>query len=187
MCFSQIGNILRQIDANNGEHEDSLLTRCIELSTTGGRPKSYAEVDVDREELAFTVKNLLGAGSDTTATTLCVAVLELANRHDIQARLQAEVDDVIGSSRQPSLIDESNMPYMEAFILETLRRHPVAPLSLIRQTTCDTNIGEVFIPANTMVSENIECFYLNHVMDNPNTDSMMLYTTHKSLMRTCIA
>ena len=24
-------------------------------------------------------------------------------------------------------------------------------------------------------------------MDNPNTDSMMLYTTHKSLMRTCIA
>ena len=100
----------------------------------------------------------------------CAAVLELVNRPDIQPRLQAEVDDVIGSSRRPSLVNEANMRYMEAFILETMRWHAVAPLSLIRQTTCGTHVGELFLPANTLVSESIKWFYFKN-----NTDSLLSY------------
>jgi len=47
------------------------------------------------------------AGSDTTSTTLNWAVLHLLHYPNIQAKLQEELDKVVGKSRWPSLTDRN--------------------------------------------------------------------------------
>jgi len=92
------------------------------------------------------------AGDDTTATTLRWILANLANNPDVRTRLQEEVDAVVGPGRLPSLADESSMPYTQAVILETMRRHTLLPLSVFHATTCDTQVGECFVAARSMVS-----------------------------------
>ena len=46
-----------------------------------------------------------------------------------QFRAQTEIDDVIGTGRMPSLNDAPSLPYVRAIVKETMRWHPVLPLS----------------------------------------------------------
>ena len=92
------------------------------------------------------------AGDDTSSTTLRWILLHLVNHPDIQSRLQREVDTVVGNDRLPSLADEINMPFTQAFILETMRRHTLAPLAVFHSTVCDTQVGDFFVPMGAMVS-----------------------------------
>ena len=50
---------------------------------------------------------------------------------EVQAKAQAELDRVIGTDRLPELSDNEGMPYIEAVIRETLRWHPVVPISMV--------------------------------------------------------
>ena len=40
---------------------------------------------------------------------------------DIQAKVHAEIDEVVGSDRLPSLDDRNEMHYTQAFLLESMR------------------------------------------------------------------
>ena len=51
------------------------------------------------------VLDLFGAGSGTTSNTLSFALLYLSAQPEIQKKLQAEIDKVVGLSRQPTLDD----------------------------------------------------------------------------------
>lgn len=61
-------------------------------------------------------------------------------------KVQAEIDDVIGQSRQPSVMDRAGMPYTDAVLHEIQRIGNIAPLSLPRITTRTVQIGEYTIP-----------------------------------------
>ena len=59
--------------------------------------KSYRETageDYDEEELAFVLREFTVAGTDTTATQLCWALVVFANHVDVQRRVQASVFNV---------------------------------------------------------------------------------------------
>ena len=45
-----------------------------------------------------------------------------------QRLAQAEIDNVVGLDRLPTIEDKSSLPYVNALIKETMRWHPVAPL-----------------------------------------------------------
>ena len=45
-----------------------------------------------------------------------------------QAKAQAELESVIGTSRLPIFEDRPSLPYIEAVIMECLRWHPATPL-----------------------------------------------------------
>ena len=47
---------------------------------------------------------------------------------EVQARAQAEIDQVVGQSRLPSWDDHDSLPYLEALVKEVLRWNPVTPL-----------------------------------------------------------
>lgn len=46
---------------------------------------------------------------------------------DVQKKVQAELDAVIGSDRLPMLADRESLPYTNAVVLEVLRWNSVAP------------------------------------------------------------
>jgi cytochrome P450 len=65
------------------------------------------------------------AGHETTASTLSWAWWLLAQNPAVEAKLHAELDDVLGG-RAPSLDDLSNLPYTGNVMTETLRLYPPA-------------------------------------------------------------
>ena len=121
------------------------------MTGKGRSQNSTADEDFDRQDFILTVRDIYAAGDDTVSTALLWALLSLANHPDVQVRLQKEIDQVIESNRLPSLDDEPRMTYAQAVILETFRLYTPVPLSLPRSTLCDTTIGEIFIPAKTVV------------------------------------
>uniref|UniRef100_A0A4W6D4J4 Uncharacterized protein n=1 Tax=Lates calcarifer TaxID=8187 RepID=A0A4W6D4J4_LATCA len=66
-------------------------------------------------------------------------------------RVQAEIDTVVGSSRQPSLSDREKMPYTDAVIHEIQRMGNILPLNIFHMANKDTTINEYTIPKGTIV------------------------------------
>ncbi|XP_047230933.1 cytochrome P450 2J2-like isoform X2 [Girardinichthys multiradiatus] len=64
----------------------------------------------------------------------------------IDVRVQAEIDAVIGPSRQPSVSDRDNMPYTNAVIHEIQRMGNIVPLNLACVANSDTTLDKYSIP-----------------------------------------
>ena len=105
----------------------------------------------DRTQLKVTIRDLVGAATETITSTLLWAIVLLANHREVQERLQREVDSVVPRHRLPSLDDMSKMTYMEATTLELMRLKTVLPLGVPHLTMCDTEVGGFFIPKKTNV------------------------------------
>ena len=54
----------------------------------------------------------------------------MAREPEVQCRVQAEIDQVVGADRLPRLQDRDQMPYTEAVIMEVQRCANVVPHSL---------------------------------------------------------
>ncbi|KAI4894234.1 hypothetical protein NFI96_025425 [Prochilodus magdalenae] len=107
------------------------------------------------EDLVMCAVDLFVAGSETTSTTLLWGFLYMAKYPEVQEKVQAEIDRVIGQSRQPSTADRPDMPYTDAVIHEIQRIGNIAPLSLPRKATKDIQLGEYIIPQGTEVILNL--------------------------------
>ncbi|XP_072294782.1 cytochrome P450 2J2-like [Eucyclogobius newberryi] len=99
--------------------------------------------------------DLMEAGTETTATTLRWAMVLMMNYPEIQAKVQAEIDAVIGQSRQPNLTDRPNMPYTDAVIHEVQRFANILPLGFPKMASKDTTFGGYFIPKGTAIASNL--------------------------------
>ncbi|XP_067368510.1 cytochrome P450 2J4-like isoform X3 [Channa argus] len=105
----------------------------------------------DLNSLCFCSLDLFGAGTETTTTTLHWGLLYMICYPQIQERVQAEIDTVVGSSRQPSITDRENMPYTDAVIHEIQRMGNIVPLGLLRMTNKDTVLDKYTIPKGTAI------------------------------------
>lgn len=85
-----------------------------------------AELDLSMDEMAYLAGSMFGAGSDTSASAISISVMAAALHPEAQARVQAELDAVIGRERAPTMADEEMLPQTKAFVLETLRWRPVS-------------------------------------------------------------
>ncbi|KAB5539711.1 hypothetical protein PHYPO_G00092210 [Pangasianodon hypophthalmus] len=72
-----------------------------------------------------------------------------------EEKVQAEIDKVIGQSRQASMADKPNMPYTEAVIHEIQRVGNIVPLGFPKMACKDTVLGGFFIPKGTAVTTNL--------------------------------
>ncbi|XP_062436879.1 cytochrome P450 2J4-like [Rhea pennata] len=106
------------------------------------------------ENLAACTLDLFFAGTETTSTTIRWALLYMALYPEIQARVQAEIDAVVGQARQVALGDRDSMPYTNAVIHEVQRKSNILPFSVPRMTTRDTTLGGFFLPKGTVLMLN---------------------------------
>lgn len=110
---------------------------------------------LSEDHIVMTMNDVFNAGLETTATTLRWLVAYMATYPEVQARIHAELDDVIGSGRMPCLSDRGNLPYLESTIAEVLRIRAIVPLSLPHMSTCDTSLGGYDVPKDTMLITNL--------------------------------
>ena len=85
----------------------SMETLGVSALTTSQLLKLYGAFLIVVKSLCAVVNDIFGAGSDTTSTTLSWLILYLAKFPKTQAKLQAELDEVVGKSRAPTLADRS--------------------------------------------------------------------------------
>ncbi|XP_035503548.1 cytochrome P450 2J4 [Scophthalmus maximus] len=113
--------------------------------------ENHKESDLGFTETNLTLcsLDLFLAGTETTSTTLQWALVYLIRSPDIQEKVQAEIDSVIGQTRLPTMADRPNLPYTEAVIHEVQRMGNIIPLNGLRKAAKDTTLGGYFIPKGT--------------------------------------
>ena len=99
--------------------------------------------------------DLLVAGTDTSAQTVNWFLLLMANRPAIQAKVHAEMDDVIGRDALPGVDDRTRLPYTFACLAESMRYRTIGPLGVPHKASQDTEIGGYRIPAGAQVLGNV--------------------------------
>lgn len=91
---------------------------------------------------------IMFAGTETTASTLAWTFHELASHPEVEERLLAELDDLIGD-RPITFDDVAKLEYMDRVLKEISRMHSV-PL-LMRQSTAPVRLGGRELPVGTEI------------------------------------
>lgn len=143
---------------------DSLIEHCQDKKLD-----ENANIQLSDEKIVSVVLDLFGAGFDTVTTAISWSLMYLVTSPGVQKKIQQELDTVIGRVRRPRLSDRPQLPYLEAFILETFRHSSFVPFTIPHSTTRDTNLCGFYIPKGRCVFVNQ--WQINHdqkLWDDPS-------------------
>jgi len=117
------------------------------------------------EEFENESMGLLAAGFGSTSISLCWVLHSLTKYPSVKSKVKQEIDSVLGG-RSPTTKDLDNLPYLEKFILETFRFHPIIRMNS-RNAIEQDSIGEYQIPKGTVM---YECpnYTIRTAVDNPD-------------------
>lgn len=150
--------------ANPRDLIDMYLLEMQALVATGEKDSSFTE-----DYLFYIIGDLFIAGTDTTTNSVLWLLLYMSIHPDIQKKVQAEIDTVLGPDRVPSLTDKSMLPYTEATIMEVQRMTVVVPLSIPHMASCNTEFRGYTIPKGTVIVPNLWSVHRDTtVWDQPN-------------------
>ncbi|XP_010630365.1 cytochrome P450 2C55 isoform X2 [Fukomys damarensis] len=120
------------------------------------------------ESLMATVTDLFIAGTETTSTTLRYGLLLLLKYPEITAKVQEEIDRVIGRHRSPCMQDRSHMPYTDAMVHEIQRYINLIPNNVPHAATCNLRFRNYFIPKGTdLITSLTSVLYDDQEFPNP--------------------
>ncbi|GLH14155.1 Methyl farnesoate epoxidase, partial [Gryllus bimaculatus] len=112
-------------------------------------------------QLIAVLKDLFVAGSETTSNTLSFFFLYMLLYPDIQTRVQAEITNVVGTDKLPSLENRKDMPYLSAVLLEVQRIANIGPMTLPHRALADVEIGGYVIPKDSTVLMSLYSIHMN--------------------------
>lgn len=121
---------------------DHLLARLMSARTEDGEAMSD-------EQLRDEVVTMMLAGHETTALLMMYAVYLLSTHARESERLRAEVDAQL-KGRPATFADLPNLPYVDAFVRETLRLYPPV-YAFGREVTEPFRVGDYTLPKGSMV------------------------------------
>ncbi|CUA71446.1 O-methylsterigmatocystin oxidoreductase [Rhizoctonia solani] len=98
---------------------------------------------------------LVGAGTDTTVSTLMMFFLAMVLYPEVQKKAQAELDSVIGSTRLPTLEDRARLGYIGMIVQEIFRWAPVTSIGLPHTCFHDDMYKGYHIPKGAIVIGNV--------------------------------
>jgi cytochrome P450 len=102
------------------------------------------------QQLRDEAVTLVLAGHETTANALTWTWYLLSQHPEVEARLHAELDQVLGG-RAPTAEDLRRLPYTDMVIKESMRLYPPIP-SFARQANEDMEIGGYTVPKGLIIS-----------------------------------
>ncbi|TGO15160.1 hypothetical protein BTUL_0043g00130 [Botrytis tulipae] len=113
------------------------------------------ELDMnDDVELAYALSAPWAAGIGTTTTAFEIAILAMLHYPECLQKAKAELDAVVGKDRMPTFEDQQSLPYLGAFIRETLRWRLVTPTGIAHSSTQDYTYKGMLIPKDASVYAN---------------------------------
>jgi cytochrome P450 len=128
----------------SGEDRGDLLSMLLLARDTEGDAGAMTDVQLRDEILT-----ILLASHETTANALSWTGYLLAHHPDVEDRVQAEVDAVIGE-RGITADDVTRLPYTRSVLAESMRLYPPA-WTLGRKPLEDVSLGGYRIPRHSLV------------------------------------
>jgi cytochrome P450 len=153
---------IRNIDQKLNNFLDKIIKK--HKDTRGdSKPRDFLDMLMDIEktekhlfatpdDIKYLLKDLVLAGSDTTAETIEWLILLLCQNPDAQNKIAQELRTVIRDvdDIKFSTFTDGKLPYLEAAIKECMRMTPVG-LGLPRVTSNDTTVQGYHIPKDSVV------------------------------------
>jgi cytochrome P450 len=107
------------------------------------------------DEMASSISVLLGAGSETTATTLCGCIYFLLQSPGVFQQLQSEIVQQFQTEEEITWNKLNSIRFLTAVIDETMRLYPPTPSTLQRRVPAvGATIAGKSIPPGTIVGVN---------------------------------
>ncbi|XP_061888521.1 cytochrome P450 2U1 isoform X1 [Entelurus aequoreus] len=143
---------------------DMYLVEMLAQKEAGVEDSSFSE-----DYLFYIIGDLFVAGTDTTTNSVLWVLLYMVVHPDVQKKVQAELDEVVGRHRVPSLTDRGHLPFTEATIMEVQRLTSVVPLGIPHMASKTTNFRGFTIPQGTVVLINLWSVHRDSaVWDDPD-------------------
>lgn len=159
-------NICKEVTSRRlNLYKDALLDERKNLAPTRGTHSSglkcgadhFLEAEkngeINEDHVLYIVENMNVAAIETTIWALEWAIAELINNPNIQDKLRAEIDAVLGP-KQVRETDTQKLPYLQAVIKETLRLRMVVPCLVPHMNLQQAKLGGYDIPAKTRILVN---------------------------------
>ncbi|KAI8516889.1 cytochrome P450 2 sub U member 1 [Branchiostoma belcheri] len=102
------------------------------------------------ENAMYLASDLFFTGTETTTTTLLWGLLYMTLNPDVQKKVHKELDAVVGEGL-PTLSYRSQLPCVNACLLEVMRIRTLVPLSIPHATTETVNMRGYGIPKGTQL------------------------------------
>jgi cytochrome P450 len=138
-----------QSRTTNGDPRASAIGDAKDLLTLLLTARDDDGNSMSNQQLRDEVITLLLAGHETTALNLSWSWYLLAQHPEVEAKLHAELDSVLGG-RLPSASDLPKLQYTDKVIRETLRLYPPA-WRIFRRTEEQLQVGEYILPAGSNI------------------------------------
>lgn len=116
-----------------------------------------------KKQMELTSFDLVGAGSETSATVLSWIILYIIKEPHIQEKMFREIMIVVGKDRLPCTDDRPNLPFTQAVVYEGIRLANVTPFGMPRSVSRDVIVQGHVIPQNCHVIVNYDS-----VLRDPN-------------------
>jgi cytochrome P450 len=124
---------------------------------------------ITEDHVVMTMGDAFSVGFETTATTTLWLMVYMVNYPEIQAKVQEELDLILGRDTLPQWKDRTRLHYLEATISETLRVSSVAALSVPHKAMKDSTLEGYNIPKGTTLLLNLWAMhYDENEWENPN-------------------
>ena len=137
------------------KRRDEVLSEMIEEHKKGFDKTKPPRDFVDRlflddtlndDERHVVIWDIIFGGTDTTATTNEWLIYFMINYPDVQKKVQAELDRVVGFDRLPRLEDRPKLVYFFAVLKEVMRMRIVSPVLAPHYCSEDIEVGGYTLP-----------------------------------------
>lgn len=112
-------------------------------------------------QLIMVILDIFIAGSQTTATTIDLALMITMMRPDLQEKIRKEIHSVIGCKEKPNYVERAKMPFVQATLLEVQRFFHIVPITGPRRVLKTCELGGYTIPKNTTVLIGIRSVHMD--------------------------
>ncbi|KAK4262100.1 hypothetical protein QN277_027706 [Acacia crassicarpa] len=125
-------------------------------------------IKLTKDNIKAIIMDVMFGGTETVASAIEWAMVELMRSPEDLKRVQKEMADVVGLDRRVEESDIEKLMYLKCCLKETLRLHPPIPL-LLHETAEDAVVSSYFVPKRSRVMINVWAMGRDHnAWDNAN-------------------